>query len=112
MFWNFSIPANPDDATDVFTPSADVIGSGFNTGSYNNPRVTELLEEARLLPGCDQAERAAIYGEMYEILADELPWLWLSTSTVMSAAQGNLENWDPQAGFARWNIDAWTSQSR
>ena len=60
----------------------------------------------------DQAERAAIYGEMYEILADELPWLWLSTSTVMSAAQGNLENWDPQAGFARWNIDAWTSQSR
>ncbi|MAU12986.1 MAG: hypothetical protein CL607_24420 [Anaerolineaceae bacterium] len=112
LFWNFSIPANPDDATDVFTPSADVIGSGFNTGSYNNPRVTELLEEARLLPGCDQAERAAIYGEMYEILADELPWLWLSTSTVMSAAQGNLENWDPQAGFARWNIDAWTSQSR
>lgn len=110
LFWNFSIPANPDDTTDVFTPSADVIGSGFNTGSYNNPRVTEILDEARTLPGCDLDARRTLYQEMYEILADELPWLWISTSTVMSAAQGNLENWDPQAGYSRWNIDAWTSQ--
>lgn len=112
LFWGFNVPDNPDtELTDVFLPGADVVDSGFNTGSYNNARVNELVEQARVLPGCNVDERAVLYQEAFEILAEELPWLWLSTSTVTSAAQADVVNWDPQAGYSRWNIDGWTTQA-
>lgn len=111
IFWSFGTPDDPDGTTDVFAPIGDVLGSGFNTQSYNNPRVTELLNEARSLPGCDTEERKVKYQEVYEILADELPWIWISTTVVQQAAQGNVENWNPRLGGyhgARWNLDGWT----
>lgn len=108
LFWGFSVPDNPDvELSDVFTPDADVLGSGFNTSSFNNERLNEIVMEARTLEGCDTEARAELYREAFHILNDELPWLWISTSVVMSAAQPDLENWDPQAGYARWNIDGW-----
>lgn len=112
VFWSLSTPANPDGITDIFLPGADVVGAGFNTQSYSNPRLTELIETARTLPGCDIEERKELYGEAYEILRDESPWIWLSTSDVLLAAQPNVENWAPKAGGSRWNIDAWTVSER
>lgn len=113
LFWGFSVPDNPDvELSDTFTPSADVLGSGFNTTSYNNERVNELVEQARTLPGCDTAERAALYQEAFAELNHDLPWLWISTSVVMSTAQADLQNWDPQAGYSRWNIDGWAAEPR
>ncbi len=112
VFWGLDTPANPDGITDIFLPGADVVGSGYNTQSYNNPRVTELIETARTLPGCDIEERKALYGEVYEILRDESPWIWLSTSEVLLAAQADVENWDPKAGGSRWNIDSWVAGER
>lgn len=113
LFWGFSVPDNPDvELSDTFTPSADVIGSGFNTGSYNNARVNELVEQARTLSGCDTAERAALYQEAFAELNHDLPWLWISTSVVMSAAQPDVQNWNPQAGYSRWNIDGWAAEPR
>lgn len=111
VFWSFNTPDNPDaELTGVFLPESDVLGSGFNSGSYNNPEVTRLVEEARTLPGCDTDERAALYGEAFRILADELPWLFLSGSDVTSTAQANLENWDPAPAAFRWNITGWTAE--
>ncbi len=113
LFWGFSVPDNPDvELSDTFTPSADVLGSGFNTSSYNNARVNELVQQARTLPGCDTAERAALYQEAFMELNHDLPWLWISTSIVMSAAQPDLQNWDPQAGYSRWNMDGWAAEQR
>lgn len=112
VFWGLSTPANPDEITDIFLPGADVVGSGYNTQSYNNPRLTELIETARTLPGCDVDERKALYGEAYEILRDESPWIWLSTGEVLLAAQADVENWDPKAGGSRWNIDSWVAGER
>lgn len=108
VFWGLSTPANPDEITDIFLPAADVVGSGYNTQSYNNPRLTELIETARTLPGCDAETRREMYGEAYQILRDDSPWIWISTSNVLLAAQSNVENWAPRVGGARWNIGAWT----
>jgi peptide/nickel transport system substrate-binding protein len=112
IFWGLSTPASPDEITDIFLPAADVLGSGYNTQSYSNPRLTELIESARTLPGCDLEERKAMYGEAYQILRDESPWIWISTGNVLLAAQANVENWDPKAGGSRWNIDAWMASEQ
>ncbi len=108
VFWGLATPANPNGIADIFLPAADVVGAGYNTQSYSNPRLTELIEDARNLPGCDAETRKAMYGEAYQILRDESPWIWISTGNVLLAAQTNVENWAPRVGGARWNIDAWT----
>lgn len=108
VFWGLGTPANPNGIADIFLPAADVVGAGYNTQSYSNPRLTELIEEARRLPGCDLETRKAMYGEAYQILRDDSPWIWISTGNVLLAAQANVENWSPRPGGSRWNIDAWT----
>ncbi len=108
VFWGLATPANPNGIADIFLPEADVLGAGYNTQSFNNPRLNQLIEEARNLPGCDVETRKAMYGEAYQILRDESPWIWISTGNVLLAAQTNVENWAPRAGGSRWNIDAWT----
>jgi peptide/nickel transport system substrate-binding protein len=111
LFWGFSFPDSPDDASANFAPQNDVPGSGFNVSSYNNPRVTEILEEANSVPDCDQETRAALYKEMFQILRDDVPWIWLDTTTLVVGAQAGVENWDPKPQLVplavSWNQDAW-----
>jgi peptide/nickel transport system substrate-binding protein len=110
IFWGFSFPDNPDDITATFSVTQDLPGNGFNAGSYYNPRVEELLDEARDLPGCDQEERAALYGEVLEILREERPWEWIGIGQTLAVAQPYVQGWDPKPTAARqtaWNEDSW-----
>lgn len=110
IFWGFGFPVDPDGADVVFGPANDVPAVGFNAGSYNNPRVNELLAQARTLPGCDQTERKALYDEVLQILHDESPWIWLGGANTLSVAQNYVEGWAPniQAGLqTNYNIDTW-----
>lgn len=107
--WGFSFPDNPDDPTANFDPANDIVGSGYNMTSYNNPEVTELLTQARSLPGCDVEARAELYGRVQEILAEDQPWIWFFQPNIMWVAQANVENWSPYPGDEaqiRWNLDA------
>jgi ABC-type transport system substrate-binding protein len=86
---------------------------GFNAVSYNNPRVTEILDTAIDLPGCDQAARAELYHEAYEILRDEVPWLWVGGATTLSVAQPYVQNWQPRDTASLqglWNVENWIVQ--
>ena len=85
------------DARNVFTPVGDLVGGGFNFVSYSNDRVTELYNEALALPGCDFAERQALYHEVSRILHEELPWLWLFAPFSMYAESNSVQNWHPYA---------------
>jgi peptide/nickel transport system substrate-binding protein len=110
IFWGFSFPDNPDDTTATFSITADIPGEGFNTQSYYNPRVEELLDQARTLPGCVQEERAALYSEAFQILHDETPWIWLGTAQTLTVVQPWVTGFDPRplaANPATWNEDAW-----
>jgi peptide/nickel transport system substrate-binding protein len=107
--WGFSFPDNPDDPTANFDPANDIVGSGFNATSYNNPEVTDLLAQARSLPGCNPEERLPLYSRVQEILYDEQPWIWFFQPNVMWVAQANVANWSPFPGHPnqiRWNLDA------
>ncbi len=104
--WRNGYPDDPD-ATQLFTPASDVIGSGSNFTSFNNERFTELNAQAKSLPGCDPAERAAIYGEMQQIMQEELPYIWLFATNGMYAAN-SIEGFDPYPSQLYWNADAWS----
>lgn len=85
------------DARSVLTSIGDSVGGGFNFVSYNNPEVTDLYQEALVLPGCDLEERQALYHQIGDILHDELPWLWLFATNEMYAESNAVENWEPFA---------------
>jgi peptide/nickel transport system substrate-binding protein len=65
---------DPDIYTDLFH-SESVPPNGSNRVRYNNSRVDLLLSRGRIL--LDQTERAAVYREVQEILAEELPYVSL-----------------------------------
>lgn len=53
-------------------------GTVVNTTRYTNPRVDALLERARR--SLDQAERSQLYGEVQDVLADDMVWIPLYTT--------------------------------
>ena len=92
------------DARSVFTPVGDLVGGGFNFVSYSNDRVTELYDQALALPGCDFAERQALYHEVSQILHEDLPWWWLFAPKSMYAEANSVENWTPYAEMRYTNM--------
>lgn len=65
----------PDPDFDIY-PFVTKSGIGsFNNAGYMNPRVETLLDAARLLSDMPQRKRA--YREVTQILADDLPYVWL-----------------------------------
>ena len=109
--WGFGLPADPvQDIRVTFSPTNDLPGGGFNTPSYNNARVNELLEMADdpvATEGCNQDIQRELVIEAYSILRDELPWLWLSTRTVMTAFQPGTGNLNPSLVSAVNDQDSW-----
>ena len=65
----------PDPDFDIY-PFVTQSGIGsFNDAGYTNPKVQTLLDAARLLNDMTQRRRA--YREVTQILADDLPYIWL-----------------------------------
>ncbi|HYM90521.1 MAG TPA: ABC transporter substrate-binding protein, partial [bacterium] len=65
----------PDPDFDIYPfTTASGIGS-FNYAGYNNPRMETLLDAARVLNDMSQRRRA--YREVTQILADDVPYVWL-----------------------------------
>ncbi len=56
-------------------PTADARAAGANRGAYRNERVDQLLDKGRM--ETDLAKRQKIYGEVQQILAEELPYVSL-----------------------------------
>jgi peptide/nickel transport system substrate-binding protein len=106
LAWSLGYPDDPD-VTQLFDPVSDVVGSGNNFTSYNNPEFTALNEQARTLPGCDTAERAEIYKQMQVIMQEDVPYLWMYSINGMYVAAANVQNFGPYPAQPRWNVDSW-----
>ena len=50
-------------------------GEGRNYGSYSNTQVDELFEKGRR--EFDREKRAAIYGQIHNIMWEDQPYTWL-----------------------------------
>jgi peptide/nickel transport system substrate-binding protein len=104
--WSLGLPFDSE-ARQIFGIGADIVGSGFNAGSYHNEELDQTWADAVSVPGCDTEARADLYKKAMQILYDEQPYMFLFSTVVMVAAQPNVENWDPLPYNAGWNLDAW-----
>jgi ABC-type transport system substrate-binding protein len=103
--------ADPD-LTTMLTPAGDVLNPEYapqvwNFGSYNNPEVTRLVEQARTLPGCDPAARAEIYHQVERLFREDLPFLYVVAPDEFYAAAPNVLGFAPRTGDPLWNIESW-----
>lgn len=101
---------SPDtDARAQFNPEFDRVGSGFNFVSINNPELSRLMEEARLLPGCDTQARAALYHQAQAIQHDELPYLFMYSPKQVIAVRGEVSGFAPQPENLFHNLGSWAT---
>ncbi len=65
----------------------------LNDGHYCNPKVDELLKQARLVS--DQAKRKAIYDQVQGILQDELPHMYIYYQPWPFAVSKKVQGFEP-----------------
>lgn len=70
---------------------------GFNSGYYSNPEVDKLLEAAR--SATDQAERAALYKQMQEIVYEDAPWAFIANWKQNAATSDRVSGFSLQPSF-------------
>lgn len=85
----------------------DVFGAGMNIVGYSNARVDELLEAGTKVS--DRERRREIYHAVQEILADDLPSMFICYLNNVTAVPANLKNFKPNPTVANntWNIYEW-----
>jgi peptide/nickel transport system substrate-binding protein len=104
--WRNGYPDDPD-VTQILTSVSDVVGSGSDTTSWNNPEFERLNNEAKNVPGCANEDRIPYYQQMQQIFQEDLPYLTLFTQDGMYAADAGVEGFDPRPMNLLWNVDAW-----
>lgn len=92
--WRENYPVNPDQRT-LFTRAGDIVGLGDNFGSYHNPEVERLLNEARQIESCDADTRRDLYQQAQAILQEDQPYVWLFTPSRMVAWRGGIDQFLP-----------------
>ena len=89
-----SLAADPHEFTDLLLSTQDIVGGGNNLTSYVNPEIDALIEQATIVPGCDQAERAEIYYQIQEIAHNDVAYDFTFVPNlfhVYSSRVGNVE---------------------
>lgn len=105
--WRNGYPDDPDQ-TQIFVTNSDVVPGGSNNMSYSNSEVDKLMEQARVLPGCDPTERAKIYAKIQKLMQDDLPYIPLYSIEGMYAASTNVQGYSPYPSQLYWNVDTWS----
>jgi peptide/nickel transport system substrate-binding protein len=84
---------------------------GFNRAGFSTPELDRLLEQARSVPGCDQATRKDLYAPIQEQVAEGSGWNFLYQARTPVASNKKLNGLDPSS-FRRvlYNAQTWTIQ--
>ncbi len=78
------------DPDDYLTPFLASSANGWTGTGYSNPKVDQLLKQAQTLT--DQNERAQIYKQVQEILADDVPYIPLIQGKLYVVTSENVES--------------------
>jgi len=74
--------------------SSDLRGPWWE--GYDNPRVNELIGEAAAT--FDNRERQALYREIFELITDDAPWIFLYSPTrFWGVSSTTMQDWRPRA---------------
>lgn len=83
-------------------PDAEQPNRGGNRGAYRNPTVDALIEQGRATAGL--AQRAPIYAQIQQILAEEQPYLSLWHEDVILVRRTGLEGYEPLPDASLFNL--------
>jgi len=92
VLMGWSMPLTPDAYT-LWHSSQIEKKAGFNFVAYKNKRVDELIEKAE--KSVDKKAVAAYYQEIYKIIADDKPYLFLYTPNSITAVSRKIKNIEP-----------------
>jgi peptide/nickel transport system substrate-binding protein len=107
VVFSWPLALDPDE-WELWHSSESVLDSGFNFVSYHNSRVDELLLQGLRVPQCEEARRAAIYGEIATILAKDQPYAFLFAPYNLIGVNERVGGVAPSpfAGL-HWNLADW-----
>lgn len=97
---------NPDSET-LFSSRYDILGGGFNVGSFYRPDYEQLELAAKTVNGCAYADRGEIYKKIQEILYDEQPYIWLYVPRTIVAVNTRVGNAHPGPWSTFHNVHEW-----
>jgi len=92
-----------------FSPENDVVNGGGNVGSYNNPDITALFNEARTVNNCDFDQRRELYYELERQVQADQPYAWLFTPYAMTVYHESIQHVEtfpnrPLANIHEWSV--------
>lgn len=102
-----STASDPDAFTSLLQSEQDILGGGNNLASYVNPEVDALIEQAKTVPGCDQAARAEIYYQIQEITQQDVAYDWTFVPNLFHVANNRVQDFAPGPS---WVFYGYTSQ--
>ncbi|CAN5772728.1 ABC transporter substrate-binding protein [soil metagenome] len=97
--WNGLV--DPDD----FFYAQHKTGEVFNFTGYSNPRVDELLDEARMIPEFDA--RRELYEEINATIVDEAPYIYLYNPLEIHAYHPDVMGFEARADQAVRFVTTW-----
>lgn len=97
---------DPDSNLYPFYHSEQLRPIGWNTSSYQDSQLDELLEEGAVEK--DEAVRKGIYDEVQSKIAEELPYIFLYYEQSIGATNTRLKNATPNQVGIDWNLYDWT----
>jgi peptide/nickel transport system substrate-binding protein len=83
--------------------SKQVRPAGWNRAHYANPRVDQLVEQARA--SLNQGERERLYGEAQDILAKEIVWIPVYTTKEIVVTRSHVKGF--QVHPVEYNLGLW-----
>jgi peptide/nickel transport system substrate-binding protein len=96
---------DPDSNLYPFFHSTQLRPTGWNTASYTDSKMDELLDKGAL--ETDMDKRKEIYDQVQEITVDELPYIYLYYEQSIGAVSKKLKNAVPNQVGIEWNIYKW-----
>jgi peptide/nickel transport system substrate-binding protein len=101
---------DPNDFTALALSTEDTVGSGSNLASYVNPEVDALIEQARTVPGCDQAARAELYYQIQQIMHDDVAYNWTYVPNIFHVANNRVGNFNPGPSWVFYGYTAYINE--
>ncbi len=92
VLMGWSMPLSPD-AYSIWHSAQIEKKAGFNFVSYKNARVDELIEKAE--KSVDRKALAAYYQEIYKLITEDNPYIFLYTPNSITAVSKKIKNIEP-----------------
>ena len=81
---------------------------GFNLVGYNNPEVNKMIEESQSM--VDREELSRVWREMFQIITDDNPYLFLYIPNSITAVNKDIKNIEPSLSAIWHNYILWEKE--